>query len=130
MAYVNSESSRWSRRACMATMGLFLLVPAIAKAGEGSTGAPAPASLQDAMLVSTAEAKAREKLPDPASAQFPSAGVYRGSGAAAVCGMVEFKDRAGRHVGPVRFVVKEDVVAIEDPLTTAGMDKSWAQVCR
>ena len=77
----------------------------------------------------SAKALVRQRLRDPASAEFTDVRVIPGRpGGTVVCGRVNARTGFGGMAGPHRFIVGRSVM-LEDEIGAALMNDLWATSC-
>ena len=80
-----------------------------------------------ATLTSLGEKYVKEKVLDPASAQFRNQIIGKQG---ATCGEVNAKDAFGAYIGFQRYIsVARDLTLLAQDVTPAEFDASWQQLC-
>lgn len=81
-----------------------------------------------AALTIQGEKFVREKVRDPASAQFRNQFIGKGG---APCGEVNAKDAFGAYIGFQRYIsVARELTLLAQDVAPADFDESWRELCR
>ena len=106
-----------------------LLVPAVLLALSACGETPAQKKQKEATaLIAMGEKYVKEKIRDPASAQFRNQFIGKGG---APCGEVNAKDAFGTYLGYQRYIsVARELTMLAQDLSPDEFEESWREMCR
>jgi hypothetical protein len=107
------------------------LVAVLAVGSCPRRGGHSGGEVADPSYKAAAQSLVRQRLRDPASAEFSDLRVIpgRSQGSKTVCGRVNARNGFGGMTGPGRFIVGP-TVTLEEEIGSAAMDGLWAGTCR
>ena len=106
-----------------------LLVPAVLLALTACGETPAQKKQKEATaLIAMGEKYVKEKIREPASAQFRNQFIGKGG---APCGEVNAKDAFGTYLGYQRYIsVARELTMLAQDLSPDEFEESWREMCR
>ena len=107
--------------------GLLAVAAMLALAGCGETRAQKK-QREASAVIAMGEKYVREKIREPASAQFRNQFIGKGG---APCGEVNAKDAFGTYIGFQRYIsVARELTLLAQDVAPADFDESWRELCR
>ena len=122
---MNSLQARAAARAMAAVLALAALGAGLAGCGKSEVQKRRE---EAATLTRLGEKYVREKVLEPASAQFRNQFIGKGG---APCGEVNAKDAFGGYIGYQRYIsVARDLTLLAQDVSPAEFEQQWQQLCR
>ncbi|CAN7426481.1 MULTISPECIES: hypothetical protein [Duganella] len=110
--------------------GAALVLASLLAVGLSACGKSAAEKQREeaATLTSLGEKYVKEKVREPASAQFRNQFIGKGG---APCGEVNAKDAFGGYIGYQRYIsVARDLTLLAQDVSPAEFEQQWQQLCR